>query len=75
MTPDTGFALLPLTAAAIAGAPTSAEGRYIVVTAVEPKRGQSTRVTFTADKTGTLPIACAAHHPTIVAELIVAAKK
>ncbi len=39
------------------------------------KRGQSTRVTFTADKAGTFPIVCATHHPTMVAELIVAAKK
>lgn len=41
----------------------------------ELKRGQSTRVTFTADKPGTFPIVCAAHHPTMVAELIVAARK
>ena len=41
----------------------------------ELKRGQSTRVTFTADKTGTFPIVCTTHHPTMVAELIVAAKK
>ena len=38
------------------------------------KRGQSTRVTFTADKASTFQIVCATHHPTMVAELIVAAK-
>ena len=43
--------------------------------AVAPIRGQSTRVTFTADKSGTFPIVCATHHPTMVAELIVAAKR
>ena len=41
----------------------------------ELKRGQSTRVTFTADKSGIFPIVCATHHPTMVAELIVAAKR
>lgn len=41
----------------------------------ELKRGQATRVTFVADKAGTFPIVCATHHPTMVAELIVAAKK
>jgi plastocyanin len=41
----------------------------------ELKRGQSTRVSFTADKAGVFPIVCATHHPTMVAELIVAAKK
>lgn len=41
----------------------------------ELKRGQSTRVTFAADKPGTFPIVCATHHPTMVAELIVASKK
>ena len=41
----------------------------------ELKRGQSTRVTFTADKSGTFPIVCATHHPTMAAELIVAAKR
>ena len=41
----------------------------------ELKRGQSTRVTFVADKAGTFPIVCATHHPTMVAELIVVAKK
>ena len=35
----------------------------------ELRRGQSTRVTFTADKTGTFPIVCTTHHPTMVAEL------
>jgi plastocyanin len=32
-------------------------------------------VTFTADKPGIFQIVCATHHPTMVAELIVAAKK
>lgn len=41
----------------------------------ELKRGQSTRVSFTADKAGVFAIVCAKHHPTMVAELIVAAKK
>jgi plastocyanin len=41
----------------------------------ELKRGQVTRINFTADKAGTFQIVCAAHHPTMVAELIVAAKK
>ena len=40
----------------------------------ELKRGQSTRITFTADKSGTFPIICSAHHPTMVAELIVTPK-
>lgn len=40
----------------------------------ELKRGQSTPISFTADKPGTFPIVCAAHHPTMVAELIVAPK-
>ncbi len=42
---------------------------------LELKRGQATRVTFIADKAGTFQIACATHHPTMVAELIVAARK
>jgi len=41
----------------------------------ELKRGQATKVSFTADKAGTFPIVCATHHPTMVAEFIVAAKK
>ncbi len=41
----------------------------------ELKRGQATRVSFTTDKVGTFPIVCATHHPTMVAELIVTAKK
>jgi nitrous oxide reductase len=41
----------------------------------ELKRGQATRVTFSADKPGMFPIVCATHHPTMVAELIVAAQK
>lgn len=41
----------------------------------ELKRGQVTKVTFTADKVGTFRIVCAAHHPTMVAELIVSARK
>jgi plastocyanin len=40
-----------------------------------PTLGQSTRVTFAADKSGIFPIVCATHHPTMVAELIVAAKR
>jgi plastocyanin len=40
----------------------------------EVKRGQVNRVTFTADKVGVFPIVCATHHPTMVSELIVAAK-
>jgi hypothetical protein len=39
------------------------------------KRGQVTRVAFSADKTGVLPIVCARHHPSMVAELIVAHKR
>jgi plastocyanin len=41
----------------------------------ELKRGQATRVEFTADKAGVFPIVCATHHPTMVAELVVAPKK
>ena len=41
----------------------------------ELKRGQVTRVTFTADKAGVFPIVCATHHPTMVAEFIVNARK
>ena len=41
----------------------------------ELKRGRSTRVTFTADKSGIFSIVCATHHPTMLAELIVAAKQ
>jgi hypothetical protein len=41
----------------------------------ELKRGTVTRVSFTADKAGIFPIVCATHHPTMVAELIVAAKR
>jgi len=37
----------------------------------ELKRGQSTQITFVADKPGIFPIVCSAHHPTMVAELIV----
>jgi len=40
----------------------------------ELKRGQSTRITFTADQSGTFPTICSAHQPTMVAELIVAPK-
>lgn len=40
----------------------------------ELKRGEVNRVSFTADKAGVFPIVCALHHPTMVAELIVAAK-
>ena len=42
---------------------------------LELKRGQVTRVAFTADKTGVFPIVCATHHPSMVAELIVAPKR
>jgi len=42
---------------------------------LELKRGQAARVTFLADKAGTFPIVCSAHHPTMVAELIVATKE
>lgn len=41
----------------------------------ELKRGQVIDVTFTADKAGVFPIVCSTHHPTMVGELIVAAKK
>lgn len=40
----------------------------------ELKRGHINRVTFTADKAGRFEIKCATHHPTMVAELIVAPK-
>lgn len=52
--------------------PTTIEGYD---TSFELKRGQVTKVTFTADKPGVFRIVCAAHHPTMVAELVVAAKK
>ncbi len=38
------------------------------------KRGEVNRVSFVADKAGIFKITCATHHPTMVAELIVAAK-
>ena len=41
----------------------------------ELKRGHVTSVSFTADKAGIFPIVCATHHPTMVAELIVTARK
>jgi plastocyanin len=41
----------------------------------ELKRGEVTKVSFVADKPGRFEIVCATHHPTMVAELIVAAKK
>lgn len=41
----------------------------------ELKRGHVSRVTFTADKAGTFQIVCRTHHPSMVAELIVLAKK
>jgi plastocyanin len=41
----------------------------------ELRRGQVTRVTFTADKPGVFQIVCATHHPTMAAELIVTARK
>jgi plastocyanin len=42
---------------------------------LELKRGQVTHVAFTADKAGVFPIVCATHHPSMVAELIVAPKR
>lgn len=39
------------------------------------RRGEVRRLTFTADRTGVFRIVCAAHHPTMVAELVVSAKK
>lgn len=41
----------------------------------ELKRGEVNKVSFVADKPGRFEIVCAAHHPTMVAELIVAPKK
>jgi plastocyanin len=41
----------------------------------ELKRGQVNKVTFVADKPGRFEIVCSAHHPTMVAELIVTPKK
>jgi plastocyanin len=41
----------------------------------ELKRGHINKVTFTADKPGRHSIVCATHQPTMVSELIVAAKK
>lgn len=41
----------------------------------ELKRGEVNKVSFVADKPGRFEIICAAHHPTMVAELIVAPKK
>jgi len=41
----------------------------------ELKRGQVNKVTFVADKPGRHSIICSAHLPTMVSELIVAAKK
>ena len=35
------------------------------------KRGQTTRVSFTADRTGVFPIDCANHRPSMVAEVVV----
>jgi plastocyanin len=43
--------------------------------AFELKRGHVHSVTFTADKPGRHSIVCSAHQPTMVSELIVAAKK
>lgn len=40
----------------------------------ELKRGEVTRITFTADKPGVFSIVCAVHHPSMVAELIVSPK-
>ena len=33
------------------------------------------RICFLADKAGVFPIVCATHHPTMVAELVVTARK
>ena len=41
----------------------------------ELKRGEVNKVTFVANKPGRFEIVCAAHHPTMVAELIVTPKK
>ena len=41
----------------------------------ELKRGQVNKLSFVADKPGRFEIVCATHHPTMVAELVVAAKK
>lgn len=41
----------------------------------ELKRGEVSRITFVADKPGRFEIVCATHHPTMVAELIVAPRK
>lgn len=35
------------------------------------KRGQTTRVSFTADRAGVFPIDCANHRPSMVAEVVV----
>jgi len=39
------------------------------------RRGQVIKVEFTADKTGTFPIVCANHRPSMVAELVVLPKR
>lgn len=41
----------------------------------ELKRGEVNKVSFVADKPGRFEIVCATHHPTMVAELIVAPRK
>jgi hypothetical protein len=41
----------------------------------ELKRGEVNKLTFVADKPGRFDIVCSTHHPTMVAELIVAPKK
>lgn len=43
--------------------------------AFELKRGHTMRVSFTADKAGVFPIVCATHKPSMVAELVVMAKR
>jgi hypothetical protein len=52
------------------GTTISGYGKSLVV-----KRGQVTRVTFVADKAGVFPIVCANHPPSMVAELVVNAKR
>lgn len=51
--------------------PTTIEGYDITF---ELKRGHLNTLRFKADKPGTFQIVCTAHHPTMVAELVVAPK-
>jgi hypothetical protein len=41
----------------------------------ELKRGQATKISFTADKAGVFPIQCATHAPSMVSELVVLPRK